>query len=222
MNLFFKLLNHNIYKIIELIILSSLIPCLVLFLKLHNLIIPILLIICLYCITIYCLENKNLFLELKKVFNINLYILIKIILRWLFASIILYLLTLYFFNEKLFIIQNNKPEILWKIMLLYPIFSALPQEFIFCKFFFYRYKSLFKNDNNLVICSGIFFSITHLLFLNFIAPILSLIGGLLFANTYKKHRSLLLVSLEHGLYGNTLFFIGIGWYFWGGSVNYTL
>jgi len=107
-------------------------------------------------------------------------------------------------------------------MLLYPIFSALPQEFIFCKFFFYRYKSLFKNDNNLVIFSGIFFSITHLLFLNFIAPILSLIGGLLFANTYKKYRYLLLVSLEHCLYGNTLFFIGIGWYFWGGSVNYTL
>ena len=78
----------------------------------------------------------------------------------------------------------------------------------------------FKNDNNLVISSAIFFSITHILFLNFIAPILSFIGGLLFANTYNKHRSLLLVSIEHGLYGNTLFFIGLGWYFWGGSLSY--
>ncbi len=222
MSLFFKLLNNNYFKILEIIILSSLIPCLVLFLKLHSLIIPILLIICLYCITIYCIENKNIYLEFKKTFNINIFILFKIIFRWLLASLILYFITLYFFNEKLFIIQNNKPEILWKIMLLYPIFSALPQEFIFCKYFFYRYKSLFKTDDNLVIFSGIFFSITHLLFLNFIAPILSLIGGLLFANTYKKHRSLILVSLEHGLYGNTLFFIGIGWYFWGGSVNYSL
>ena len=220
MSLFLKLLNNNYFKIIEITILSSLIPCIVLFLKLHNLIIPILLIICLYCITIYCLENKNLLLELKKTLNIDLYILFKIILRWLFASFVLYLLTMYFFNDKLFIIQNNRPEILWKIMLLYPIFSALPQEFIFCKFFFYRYKSLFKSDKNLVIFSGIFFAITHLLFLNFIAPVLSLIGGLLFASTYNKYRSLVLVSLEHGLYGNTLFFIGIGWYFWGGSVNY--
>ena len=83
-----------------------------------------------------------------------------------------------------------------------------------------RYKSIFKSDNNLVISSALFFSITHILFLNFIAPILSFIGGLLFANTYNKHRSLLLVSIEHGLYGNTLFFIGLGWYFWGGSLNY--
>ena len=220
MNIFYNIFTHNIYKIIELILLSSIIPYIVLVLKLFNLIIPILLLVCVYCIIIYCIENKNFSSEFKKIFNININILIRIIIRWIFASLILLIITFYFFNEKFFIIQNNKPEILWKIMILYPIFSALPQEFIFCKFFFYRYKSIFKSDNNLVISSALFFSITHILFLNFIAPILSFIGGLLFANTYNKHRSLLLVSIEHGLYGNTLFFIGLGWYFWGGSINY--
>lgn len=220
MNIFYNILTHNIYKIIELILLSSIIPYIVLVLKLFNLIIPVLLLVCVYCIIIYCIENKNFSSEFKKIFNININILIRIIIRWIFASLILLIITFYFFNEKFFIIQNNKPEILWKIMILYPIFSALPQEFIFCKFFFYRYKSIFKSDNNLVISSALFFAITHILFLNFIAPILSFIGGLLFANTYNKHRSLLLVSLEHGLYGNTLFFIGLGWYFWGGSINY--
>ena len=220
MNIFYNIFTHNIYKIIELILLSSIIPYIVLVLKLFNLIIPILLLVCVYCIIIYCIENKNFSSEFKKIFNININILIRIIIRWIFASLILLIITFYFFNEKFFIIQNNKPEILWKIMILYPIFSALPQEFIFCKFFFYRYKSIFKSDNNLVISSALFFAITHILFLNFIAPILSFIGGLLFANTYNKHRSLLLVSIEHGLYGNTLFFIGLGWYFWGGSINY--
>ena len=220
MNIFFKIFTHNIYKIIELILLSSIIPYIVLVLKLFNLIIPVLLLVCVYCIIIYCIENKNFSSEFKKIFNINIFIFIRIIIRWIFASFILFIITFYFFNEKFFIIQNNKPEILWKIMILYPIFSALPQEFIFCKFFFYRYKSIFKSDNNLVISSALFFAITHILFLNFIAPILSFIGGLLFANTYNKHRSLLLVSIEHGLYGNTLFFIGLGWYFWGGSINY--
>ncbi|MBA36453.1 MAG: hypothetical protein CMJ10_01490 [Pelagibacterales bacterium] len=220
MNIFYNILTHNIYKIIELILLSSIIPYIVLVLKLFNLIIPVLLLVCVYCIIIYCIENKNFSSEFKKIFNININILIRIIIRWIFASLILLIITFYFFNEKFFIIQNNKPEILWKIMILYPIFSALPQEFIFCKFFFYRYKSIFKSDNNLVISSALFFAITHILFLNFIAPILSFIGGLLFANTYNKHRSLLLVSIEHGLYGNTLFFIGLGWYFWGGSINY--
>ncbi len=220
MNIFYNILTNNIYKIIELILLSSIIPYIVLVLKLFNLIIPVLLLVCVYCIIIYCIENKNFSSEFKNIFNININILIRIIIRWIFASLILLIITFYFFNEKFFIIQNNKPEILWKIMILYPIFSALPQEFIFCKFFFYRYKSIFKSDNNLVISSALFFAITHILFLNFIAPILSFIGGLLFANTYNKHRSLLLVSLEHGLYGNTLFFIGLGWYFWGGSINY--
>ncbi len=220
MNIFYNIFTHNIYKIIELILLSSIIPYIVLVLKLFNLIIPVLLLVCVYCIIIYCIENKNFSSEFKKIFNININILIRIIIRWIFASLILLIITFYFFNEKFFIIQNNKPEILWKIMILYPIFSALPQEFIFCKFFFYRYKSIFKSDNNLVISSALFFAITHILFLNFIAPILSFIGGLLFANTYNKHRSLLLVSIEHGLYGNTLFFIGLGWYFWGGSINY--
>ena len=220
MNIFYNILTHNIYKIIELILLSSIIPYIVLVLKLFNLIIPVLLLVCVYCIIIYCIENKNFSSEFKKIFNININILIRIIIRWMFASLILLIITFYFFNEKFFIIQNNKPEILWKIMILYPIFSALPQEFIFCKFFFYRYKSIFKSDNNLVISSALFFAITHILFLNFIAPILSFIGGLLFANTYNKNRSLFLVSLDHGLYGNTLFFIGLGWYFWGGSINY--
>ena len=220
MNIFYNILTHNIYKIIELILLSSIIPYIVLVLKLFNLIIPVLLLVCVYCIIIYCIENRNFSSEFKKIFNININILIRIIIRWIFASLILLIITFYFFNEKFFIIQNNKPEILWKIMILYPIFSALPQEFIFCKFFFYRYKSIFKSDNNLVISSALFFAITHILFLNFIAPILSFIGGLLFANTYNKHRSLLLVSIEHELYGNTLFFIGLGWYFWGGSINY--
>ncbi|PPR15881.1 MAG: hypothetical protein CFH33_01158, partial [Alphaproteobacteria bacterium MarineAlpha9_Bin3] len=140
MNIFYNILTNNIYKIIELILLSSIIPYIVLVLKLFNLIIPVLLLVCSYCIIIYCIENKNILLEFKKIFNFNINIFFKIILRWMFASLLLLIITFYFFNDKFFIIQNNKPEILWKIMILYPIFSALPQEFIFCKFFFYRYK----------------------------------------------------------------------------------
>ena len=219
MNIFYNILNHNIYKIIELLLLSSAVPFLVLVMKLYNLVIPVLWIVTFYCLLIFIFKNPQVKFKLKNVFNFNFKILLKIIIRWLFVSLILYLLTYYFFIDKLFIIQKNKPEILWKIMLLYPLFSALPQEFIFCKFFFYRYKTIFKTNFNLIASSAIFFSIAHILFLNFLAPVLSFIGGLLFANTYNKHKSLLLVSIEHGLYGNSLFFLGLGWYFWGGSLN---
>lgn len=218
MNLLIKTLNNNLYKIIELALLSSILPYVVLVLKFYNLVLPILWLVTLYCIIIFYIKENNINYKLKKIFNINRLVLIKIIIRWIIFSTILLLITYYLFNEKFFIIQKNNPEILWKIMLLYPIFSALPQEFIFCKFFFFRYKSIFKNNLNLTIASALCFGIAHILFLNIIAPVLSLIGGFLFANTYRKHKSLLLVSIEHGLYGNTLFFVGLGWYFWGGSL----
>ena len=47
---------------------------------------------------------------------------------------------------------------------------------------------------------------------------LGIFGGYIFASTYKKTKSLLIVSIEHALYGNTIFFLGLGWFFWGGSV----
>ena len=137
MNFSYNILTHNIYKIFELIILSSIVPYIVLVMKLFNLIIPVLLLVCSYCIIIYVIEHKKIIYEFKKIFNIDIKVLVKIILRWMFASFLLFLITFYFFNDKFFMIQNNRPEILWKIMILYPIFSALPQEFIFCKFFFY-------------------------------------------------------------------------------------
>ena len=52
-----------------------------------------------------------------------------------------------------------------------------------------------------------------------IYALLGIFGGFLFALTYSKTKSLLLVSFEHALYGNTLFFLGLGWFFWGGSVG---
>ena len=41
--------------------------------------------------------------------------------------------------------------------ILYPIFSAFPQEFIFCTYFFKRYKSLFIKEKNMIIMSSILF-----------------------------------------------------------------
>lgn len=40
--------------------------------------------------------------------------------------------------------------------------------------------------------------------------ILTFIGGLLFALTFKKTKSTLLVSIEHAIYGSWLFTVGMG------------
>ena len=62
------------------------------------------------------------------------------------------------------------------------------------------------------------FALAHLVLGNWQAPVLAWCGGLLFAWTYWRTRSLLLVTLEHGLWGNWLFTLGLGRYFYGGHI----
>ena len=71
----------------------------------------------------------------------------------------------------------------------------------------------------MVLASSVVFAYAHVLFINPVAPTLSFIAGLIFASTYMKTRSLALVSIEHGLYGNAMFIIGLGWYFYSGSMR---
>ena len=142
-----------------------------------------------------------------------------VVFRWLILSIFLYVFTLYFFPQKLFMLFKRDPALMYIVLFFYPVLSAFPQEFIFCTFFFNRYKSLFKTEYYIVFMSAAIFCLAHIFFINWVAPLLSAVGGLMFANTYRRTNSLFLVSLEHALYGNTLFFIGLGWFFWGGSVS---
>ena len=95
-------------------------------------------------------------------------------------------------------------------MLAYPIFSVLPQGIIYRVYFFERFKFLFSKPWQMIVVAGMFFCFAHILFNNFVALIFTLIGGLLFAWRYQKTDSWLISSLEHALYGNLLFTIGIG------------
>ena len=104
-------------------------------------------------------------------------------------------------------------------MLAYPVLSAVPQEFIFCSFFFARFATLFPSTKVMIAVSAIVFAYAHILYINPVAPTLSLIGGYIFASTYAKYKSLALISIEHALYGNALFTVGLGWYFFGGAVR---
>ncbi len=220
-NLTFIKLDSNLFKLLELLFLAIFIPTIVIFFNLETYIVLFVWIIFLYTFFLYfyLYGNKKLNINFLNYKSLDKNYIIIIFIRWIVATIFIYLITYCFFNEKLFFIQKNNPNLLWKILLFYPFFSALPQEFIFCTFFFKRYKSLIKSERKTIFLSTLLFCFSHVLFINIVAPILGLIGGYLFAKTYSKTKSLALVSLEHALYGNSLFFIGLGWYFWGGSVH---
>jgi len=117
----------------------------------------------------------------------------------------------YFDNPKnLFFVPLNNPGLFVIILFVYTFLSVWQQEIIYRTFFFKRYESLFKSKSLLVFVNAIVFSLAHIFFRNTLVMILTFIGGILFALTYLKFRSTTLVSIEHALYGNWLFTVGMG------------
>jgi membrane protease YdiL (CAAX protease family) len=113
-------------------------------------------------------------------------------------------------KEALFNVLLNKPELWVFILFVYSVFSVYPQELIYRTFFFKRYKNMFNSKGLLVFMNAIVFSLGHIFFKNTLVLLLTFFGGLLFALTYYKTNSTLLVSIEHAIYGCWLFTIGMG------------
>ncbi len=127
--------------------------------------------------------------------------------------IVISTMLMYWYNiEKLFMVIRNKPLMWIAICFVYSLFSVLPQELLYRRFFFKRYAQIFKSPVVLIIVNAIAFSLAHSLFQNIYISLLTLIGGFAFAITYHKSKSLLLTSIEHAIYGNWLFTLGIGEY----------
>lgn len=120
--------------------------------------------------------------------------------------------------ERLFAIVRERPTLWVMIMFLYPLFSAYPQEVIFRAFLFHRYQPLLGDRWAMIAFSGLVFGLSHLVLANWVAVVLSTLGGMLFAWTYARSRSTMTSAFEHGLWGDFIFTIGLGWYFYGGIV----
>jgi uncharacterized protein len=119
--------------------------------------------------------------------------------------------------ELLFSFVKNNPLLWAAVMLLYPVFSVYPQELIFRAFFFRRYAPLFDGGWTMIGVSALAFGFVHIIFGNWLSVALSTIGGVLFALTYRQSGSLALVCFEHALFGDFIFTIGIGQFFYHGA-----
>lgn len=125
----------------------------------------------------------------------------------------------YFYQKNHFLYFVSAEPWLWLVFILfYPLLAVYPQEIVFRAFFFHRYGCLFSDRITMIILSGISFGIAHLFYANWFAPVLSTFGGMLFAYRYAKTDSLVAAAIEHGLWGNFLFTVGLGWYFYSGSI----
>ncbi|MES1164506.1 MAG: CPBP family intramembrane glutamic endopeptidase [Verrucomicrobiota bacterium] len=118
-------------------------------------------------------------------------------------------LTLIVRPQTLFQFPHRRPVVWAIVMVLYPL-SAWAQEVIFRTFFFHRYGVLFATARGRVLASGLTFGWAHIVVNNVPAMLLAAIGGVLLAATYERSRSTLLVSVEHALYGDFIFSVGLG------------
>jgi membrane protease YdiL (CAAX protease family) len=104
------------------------------------------------------------------------------------------------------------------VMVLYPVLSVYPQGLLYRAFFFERYSELFPEKWTIILASAAAFAFVHIIFRNWLAVALTAVGGLLFATRYAETGSLATSSFEHALYGCWLFTVGLGQYFYHGTI----
>ncbi len=105
------------------------------------------------------------------------------------------------------------------VMVAYPVLSVYPQGILYRAFFFERYAAIFPGKWPMIVASAAAFAFLHIIFRNNLAIALTFGGGLLFAARYAATGSLATSSFEHALYGCWLFTVGLGQYFYHGTIG---
>lgn len=133
-----------------------------------------------------------------------------VVLRFALLTIISIIMIYFFMPEKLFVVIK-KNFLFWLFFsAFYSIFSVYPQEFLYRSFFFARYKNLVKNQFLFITINASVFSLAHIGFKNPLVLGLTFLGGIVFAISYLKTKSLMFTSVEHAIYGAWLFTVGAG------------
>ena len=132
--------------------------------------------------------------------------LIKLIVIGVITTVYMYIVD----HKNLFVVIKSKPLLWVAILFVYSVFSVYPQELVYRTFFFQRYESLFRSNALFILVNAALFSLAHIFFRNTLVMILTFVGGILFALTFRKTKSTLLVSVEHAIYGCWLFTVGMG------------
>ena len=212
-------IHSRYYLITELALLSLGFPLFILEFHLQKLMLPALWAVAIYCLYVRRAVDGTQIRADWQWSAVHWANLRPILWRFTVCAVAMAVLTIGYFPDKLFNFVQAMPWFWALVMLLYPLLSVVAQEIIYRWFFMRRYQPLFTSERSRILASGVAFALGHIIFNNWVAPLLCLVGGMIFAATYAKSRSLALVSLEHALYGDFLFTIGLGSYFYHGSVH---
>lgn len=212
----FDLYSTKRFLIIEFTSLFLLLPILLFFLTPVP-VLPFLWLVTLWCIFILKKEGRFSNKSFISFQNVNKYFK-RIFLQFFVVTTIFIFFIFYFIPEKIFSLVIENPLFWLFVIVIYPLLSAYPQEIVYRMFFFYRYGKILKNRNIFIFINAFLFAYMHILFHNWIAVVLTFFGGIIFAKLYEKTNSLIIVSISHSLYGCMIFTIGLGEYFYTGTI----
>lgn len=137
------------------------------------------------------------------------------LVRALLGSLLLVPFTLTFFPQHWLAFISRAPERFLFVVVLYPILSVWPQEFLYRRFFFARYAGVIPGGGfGLALASTLLFAWLHVIFGNWPSLVLTLVGGWFFADTYRRSGSLFWTCVEHAILGLAIFAVGLGRFFY--------
>ena len=143
---------------------------------------------------------------------------LRVLLRFLICGALLALLLAWRAPKLFFSFPRANPVFWTVVMIAYPVISVYPQGILYRAFYLHRYAECFPERLRLP-AGALAFSFAHILFGNLYAPLFTFFGGLLFLDSYRRTHSLLFSGLEHSLYGDFLFTIGWGAFFYEGTIR---
>lgn len=136
--------------------------------------------------------------------------------RFAFCAALLAALLAWRDPEALFSFPRHNPRFWALVCVAYPLVSVLPQGLLYRALFEKRYAAGLSPAVSLVFGAALF-AWAHVVFRNVPACAFTFVGGLFFLSTYRRTGSLLFSGIEHALYGDFLFTVGWGSFFYEGT-----
>ncbi len=124
--------------------------------------------------------------------------------------------------ELLFSFPRERPALFALILFGYPVVSVYPQGIIYRAFLLHRFRPLLRNPRVRVAIAALCFGFLHIIFKNPIAPVITLLGGVMFTWTHERSKSLFVSSFEHTLFGLWVMTTGWGAFLYPGTVEEAL
>jgi uncharacterized protein len=133
-----------------------------------------------------------------------------VLVRFTAGAAGLTLFTWLVYPEALFGLVRDRPAAWAVLMVGYPLLSVYPQELAWRTYFFHRFGALFPNRYVAIAINAAVFGYMHIVYMNGLAVLLTAVGGVFFADTYRRTGSAFAASVDHALFGCWIFTVGLG------------